>query len=123
MSTTADDPPYSRIRQAGPVWVTAGILGRRAGDLVPGGTAAELDQALDNLRRLLDVHGLAMDHVVRLVVYLTDIEDVPVLNDRFCAAFDEPRPARTTVAVAALPGRAHVEIEATIAAGATTGGG
>ena len=110
----AADPPYSRIRHAGPVAVTAGILGRRDGDLVTGGTAAELDQALSNLRSLLGGEDLLLRDVVRLVVYLVDIDDVDVLNEAFVRWFDEPRPARTTVAVAALPGGAHVEIEATV---------
>jgi len=108
-------PPYSRIRRAGPLWVTAGILGRRDGDLVPGGTGAELDQALANLAALAADAGLGLADVVRLVVYLVDIDDMGLLNDRFTQAFAEPRPARTTVAVAALPGGARVEIEATLA--------
>lgn len=109
------DPPYSRLRRAGDLVVTAGILGRRDGQLVAGGVAAELAQALDNLEALLDGEGLSERDVVRLVVYLTDIDAMGELNEQFTARFTEPRPARTTVQVAGLPGGASVELEATAA--------
>jgi 2-iminobutanoate/2-iminopropanoate deaminase len=113
--TAPDEPPYSRTRTAGPLLLTAGILGRRDGALVDGGTEAELRQALANLDGLLAGEGLDRSDVVRLVVYLADMGDMAVLNTVFVEHFDEPRPARTTVEVSALPGGARVEIEATAA--------
>lgn len=110
------EPPYSRVRRAGPVLVTAGILGRSGEDLADG-VEAQLVLAFDNLADLLSAEGLGVRDVVRLVVYLTDIADMDVLNAVFSARFAEPRPTRTAVAVSALPAGALVEIEATAALG------
>lgn len=113
--TTAPEPPYSRLREAGGLILTAGILGQTDTGLVGGGTAPELRQALANLDALLATVGHTSADVVRLVVYLTDLADMEVLNEAFVGHFAEPRPTRTTVVVAALPGGASVEIEATAA--------
>lgn len=113
--TKAPEPPYSRLREAGGLTLTAGILGQTDSGLVAGGTGPELRQALANLDALLSTAGHRSADVVRLVVYLTDIDDMEVLNEAFVEHFAEPRPARTTVVVAALPGGARVEIEATAA--------
>lgn len=111
----AAEPPYSRIRRAGPLLLTAGILGRRDGAIVGGGATAELAQALANLGEPLVSEGLTFDDVVRLVVYLVDVDDLAAANDQFVQTFAVPRPTRTTVVVRALPGGARVEIEATAA--------
>ena len=110
------EPPYSRTRRAGPLLVTAGILGRSGEDLADG-VEAQVVVAFDNLAALLSAEGLAESDVVRLVVYLTDIADMEVLNRVFCERFSEPRPTRSTVAVNALPAGARVEIEATASLG------
>jgi 2-iminobutanoate/2-iminopropanoate deaminase len=111
--STPPVPPYSPIRRAGDLYLTAGILGWTDGVLAEGGTEAQLQLALANLDALLASVGLVPADVVRLSVYLTDIADMAVLNEAFCSYFDEPRPARTTVVVAGLPAGASIEIEAT----------
>ena len=107
-------PPYSRARRAGPLLVTAGLLGRGVDDLAEG-FEAQLEAALENLEDLLAGEGLTERDVVRLVVYVVDLGDMDVLNRVFSARFSEPRPARTAVEVSALPAGARVEIEATAA--------
>jgi 2-iminobutanoate/2-iminopropanoate deaminase len=92
--------------------VAAGMLGRRDGPLVEG-FEPQLRQACDNLESLLATEGCTQADVVRLVVYLTDIEHMDTLNLVFSERFSEPRPVRTTVVVAGLPGGALVELEAT----------
>ncbi len=109
----ADAPPYSRIREAGGLLFTAGILGMTDQGLAQG-VDGQIGQAVDNLEALLTEAGSDLDHVVRLVVYLVDIDAMDALNDAFVDRFAEPRPARTTVAVAALPGGALAELEATV---------
>lgn len=107
-----DQPPYSRVRRTDSLLFTAGIIGQVDGRLTDG-FESQLAAAFDNLEALLGVEGMTINSVLRLVVYLTDIEDMGVLNDQFTTRFDEPRPARSTVAVTALPGGALVEVEAT----------
>jgi 2-iminobutanoate/2-iminopropanoate deaminase len=114
MSTTSTPPPYSRTRQAAGLLFTAGILGQTEAGLADG-FRTQLETAFDNLEDLLSSEGSSKARVTRLVCYLTDAEQMAVLNELFTAHFAVPRPARTTVVVAALPAGALVEIEATAA--------
>lgn len=104
--------PYSPVRQAGPLFAISGQTGVLQGSLVPGGFEAELEQTLANLDRLLQTSGLRRSDVVKTNVYLADIADWERLNQPYVEFFGEPLPARTTVAVAGLPGGARIEIEA-----------
>ena len=65
-----------------------------------------------NLASVLAEAGLGLDEVVKVNVYLTDMADFAAMNQVYAGVFGEPFPARTTVAVAALPLGARVEIEA-----------
>ena len=104
--------PFSPVRRIGQMIAISGQVGQRDGTLVMGGFLAELEQALDNLGRLLDDARLSRGDVIKVNVYLTDIEDWQRLNAPYAAFFGEPYPARTALAVVALPMGAQVEIEA-----------
>lgn len=104
--------PYSPVRRAGQLFAISGQTGQRDGKLVAGGFEAELQQVLSNLDQLLTKAGLRRSDVVKTNVYLADIADWERLNKPYVEFFGEPLPARTTVAVAGLPGGARVEIEA-----------
>ena len=105
-------PPYSPVRRIGSLVAISGQVGSRDGTLVPGGFLAELAQALDNLGNVLAGAGIERADVIKVNVYLTDIEDWARLNAPYAAFFPEPYPARTALAVAALPMGAQIEIEA-----------
>ena len=77
-----------------------------------GGVAAELVQAFANLSAILGSKGATLKDVVKTTVFLTDIAEFEAMNATYVAAFAEHRPARTAVAVAALPRGASVELEA-----------
>jgi 2-iminobutanoate/2-iminopropanoate deaminase len=81
------------------------------GALVPGGTAAEAERALRNVATVLAAAGLGLDDVVKANVYLADMGDFAALNAVYARHFRAPYPARTTIAVAALPLGARVEVE------------
>ncbi len=81
--------------------------------LVEGGIRAELVQALANLAAVLADAGAGLADVVSATVYLVDMADYPVANEIWAATFGDRPPARTTVAVAALPLGARVEVAAT----------
>ena len=57
-------------------------------------------------------HGLGMEHVVKTTCFVVDLAQFPIFNERYAAAFPEPRPARSTIQVAGLPLGARAEIEA-----------
>ncbi|MBT3247585.1 MAG: deaminase [Actinobacteria bacterium] len=104
--------PYTPIMRAGDLLITSGQIGIADGALVEGGMAAQLNQALENLEQVLATAGATMADVVKTTVFLVDMADYAVMNDLYCAAFGDHRPARSAVAVAALPLGAQVEIEA-----------
>lgn len=109
--------PYAPVLRAGDWVVTSGQVGAVPGSdgrptLVPGGTAAELRQAMSNLIAVLATAGATLDNVVKTTVYLVDMDDYAELNEIWIEIFADPRPARSAVAVAALPLGARVEVEA-----------
>ena len=109
--------PYSPVRRAGDWVITSGQVGlagdgNGAGALVPGETVAELRQALQNLAEVLAIEGATLTDVVKTTLYLVDIGDFAAVNEVWVEYFTEDRPARSAVAVAALPIGARVEVEA-----------
>jgi 2-iminobutanoate/2-iminopropanoate deaminase len=104
--------PYSPSMRAGDWLVCSGQVGLRDGVVVEGGVEAQTRQALENLRALLEGQGASMAQVVKTLVFLVDMGDFATMNDVYVEAFGDHRPARSTVAVAALPLGARVEVEA-----------
>jgi len=86
------------------------------GRLVEGGVGEQAARALENIRIILDAAGRSLDDVMRVGIFLTDIRDFATVNETYARYFTAPFPARTTVAVAALPLGAAVEIEVVAAA-------
>jgi 2-iminobutanoate/2-iminopropanoate deaminase len=96
-------------------WIaTSGQVGLdpATGALVPGGVAAETERAIRNLTAVLRAGGADLGHVVKTTVFLADMAEFGAMNDVYAAAFPDPKPARSTVAVRELPRAARVEIEA-----------
>ena len=118
---TSDAPeaigPYVQGRSSnlsGRWIVTSGQVGLdpATGALVPGGVTAETQRAIQNLTAVLRAGGADLGHVVKTTVFLADMADFGAMNDVYAAAFPDPKPARSTVAVKGLPRDARVEIEA-----------
>jgi 2-iminobutanoate/2-iminopropanoate deaminase len=105
--------PYSQAVQVNGFLFTAGqvALDPDKGELVPGGIGEQTTRALENLRAILSAAGSDFSQVVKTTVFLVDMADFGPMNEVYSRAFGEHRPARSTVAVAALPRGARVEIE------------
>ena len=103
--------PYTPVVRAGEWLVVSGQVGLRDGALVEG-LQAQVTQAVANVKGLLDAHGARLEQVVKTTVFLVDIDDFAAMNEAYTAAFGDHRPARSAVAVAALPLGALVEVEA-----------
>ena len=104
--------PYTPIVRAGDWLVVSGQVGLADGKLVSGGTAAELRQALANLRALLEANGASLDQVAKTTVFLRHMSDYALMNEVYTAEFGDHRPARSAVGVTELPIGALVEVEA-----------
>jgi 2-iminobutanoate/2-iminopropanoate deaminase len=106
--------PYSQATRAGGLLFTAGQVGfdPATGELVDGGIAEQTERVLLNVRAILQASGLDMANVIKTTVFLVDMADFAAMNDAYARAFGNHRPARSTVAVAALPRGARVEIDA-----------
>ena len=109
--------PYTPIVRAGEYIFTSGQIGLADGALVEGGVEAELTQAMKNLAGLIEGEGASMDQVVKTTLFLTDMADYGKVNEVYVAAFGDHRPARSAVAVAALPIGALIEVEAVVYTG------
>ena len=105
--------PYSVAVWAGHLLYLSGQtpIDPATGKLVDGDVEAQTHRCFDNLETVLKDAGLSMDHVIKCNVYLTDMANFPAMNGAYGRRFNKPYPARTTVAVKALPKDAQVEIE------------
>jgi 2-iminobutanoate/2-iminopropanoate deaminase len=105
--------PYSPGIAVGDLVFVSGQIGLDAatGKLVEGGVAAQAKQSLENMKAVLAAAGLTFAHVVKTTIFLTDMADFAAVNDAYKGYVSEPYPARSTIAVAALPAGAKVEIE------------
>ncbi|MBM4427941.1 MAG: RidA family protein [Chloroflexi bacterium] len=106
--------PYSQAICTNSMVYTAGqiALDPATMELVAGGVEEQTRQVLTNLRNVLEAAGSSLDHVVKTTVFLQDMADFPKMNAIYAEYFAENPPARSTIAVAALPKGGLVEIEA-----------
>ena len=108
--------PYSQAIQTDAFIYTAGQIGLdpTTGELVSATVEEQTRQALTNLRNVVEAAGSSLNHTVKTTVFLKDMNDFPKMNSIYAEFFGENPPARSTVAVAALPKGGLVEIEAVV---------
>ncbi len=104
--------PYSPVVEAGEWVVVSGQVGAVEGKLVDGGFEGQCNQALGNLGALLASVGCTLDDVVKATVFIRHMTDYPRMNELYCEAFGDHRPARSAIGVAELPLGALFEVEA-----------
>ena len=109
--------PYSQAVQSGrTVFLSGQIpLDPATGQLVEGDIAAQARRVFDNLRAVCEAAGGSLDDVVRVGIYLMDLEDFAAVNAVMAEAFTAPYPARSTIQVSGLPRGARVEVDAILA--------
>jgi 2-iminobutanoate/2-iminopropanoate deaminase len=105
---------YSQaVRANGFVFLSGQIpLDPASGLLVEGDVSVQARRVMENLGAVLRAAGSSFDQVVKSTIYLADMSDFPAVNQIYGEYFKgEIKPARATVAVAALPRAARVEID------------
>jgi reactive intermediate/imine deaminase len=116
--TTTDAPAaigtYSQAVRAGDtVYLSGQIpLDPATMELVADSVEAQIRQVFDNLAAVARAAGSDLDRVVKLTVYLTDLDNFATVNEVMADYFSEPYPARAAVGIAALPRSAAVEVDA-----------
>jgi 2-iminobutanoate/2-iminopropanoate deaminase len=110
--------PFSQAIAVGGFLYFSGQIGQdpATGKIVEGGIVAETERVFQNLAAVLKAAGRSFDHVARAGVYLTNMNDFGAMNAIYARHFSQPFPARTTIAVAALPLGACVEIDLVVKA-------
>lgn len=105
--------PYSQaIEVNGFVYASGQIpIDPATGEFVAGGIKEQTRQALTNASHIMEAAGTDMAHVVKTTVFLADMADFAAMNEVYATFFAEPYPARSAVAVKALPKGALVEVE------------
>ncbi|MDR0647943.1 MAG: RidA family protein [Synergistaceae bacterium] len=105
--------PYSQAVWAGDFLYCSGQLGLdpATGALAGPDTASQAERSLLNVKALLESQGLSMSDVVKSLIFLTDMSDFKAVNEAYAKFFSSQPPARSCVAVKALPLGGSVEIE------------
>ena len=105
--------PYSQAVLSGKTLYLSGQLGINPETGMLAETAREqAAQALANLKAVLEQAGAGPERVTKTTVFLVDMQDFPAVNEAYAGLFGTDSPARSCVAVAALPKGALVEIDA-----------
>ncbi|WP_411966064.1 Rid family detoxifying hydrolase [Haloferax sp. YSMS24] len=109
------DNPYSQGVRAGETLYVSGYgpVDPETGDDVDGDIQAQTDQVLDNVAAVVEeAGGDGLDDVVKVTVYVTDLDDYERVNEAYGARFSDVPPARVCVEVSRLPGDVRVEMDA-----------
>ena len=108
--------PYSQGVIAGNLLFVSGQipLNPSDGSLISDSLESQANQVFQNLRAIIQEAGTSFEHVLKLTIYLTDLESFAAVNKVMENYFNEPYPARATVEVSRLPKDVQVEIDAIV---------
>ncbi len=111
--------PYSQaIEVNGFVYASGQLpIDPATGAFPEGGVKEQTRQSILNVKAILEETGLALSNVVKTTVYLADMGDFAAMNEVYSQFFAQPFPARSAIAVKALPKGALVEVEVVAARG------
>ncbi|AMA74526.1 RidA family protein [Aneurinibacillus thermoaerophilus] len=104
--------PYSQAVKVGNFIYTSGQIPLTPeGELVTGDIVAQTHQVFANLKAVLAAAGATLNNVVKVTVFVKDMNDFATINEIYAEYFGEHRPARSLVQVARLPKDVSLEIE------------
>lgn len=103
--------PYSQAIKIEGLVYTSGQLGMDAQGVFPASVEEQTRQSLENIKAILEAAGTSLEKVVKVTVFLKDMNDFVAVNGVYGTYFTENPPARSAVEVARLPKDGLVEIE------------
>ena len=108
--------PYSQAVKTGNLMFISGQipLNPETGDLVSGSIEDEANQVLNNIKSICKAAGNSLEDIVKITIFLTDLDNFATVNEVMKEHFSEPYPARATIEVTGLPLGVNVEIEAIV---------
>jgi len=111
--------PYSQAIRVGDTVYMAGQipLDPVTMQMIEGDFEKEARRVFENIKAVIAAAGGTFDQVAKVTIFLTDFANFAKVNEIMAQYFKEPYPARSTVAVAALPRNARVEVECTLQLG------
>jgi len=106
--------PYSQAVKVGNFLFISGQIPitPETGELIPGDIKAQTRQVLENIKAIVEAAGGSLNNIVKVNVYLKDMNDFQAMNEVYAEYFGESKPARAAVEVARLPKDVRIEIEA-----------
>lgn len=112
-SAPASIGPYSQaIKDDGTVYVSGqGPIDPDSGGIVDGDIAAQTERTLENVAAILAAAGTGLDSVVKVTVYLDDMDEYGAVNEVYREYMSDPFPARSAVEAAEFPIDVGIEIE------------
>ena len=110
---------YSQAIQLGnTVYISGQIpVDPKTGELVQGTFSEQLKQAFSNISEISKAAGGNLDNILKLTIYLKDLNNFTTVNEVMNEYFHQPYPARAVIEIKALPKNAAVEIEAVMGLG------
>jgi len=104
--------PYSQgVVSNGHIFLSGQIPLDNHGELLDGNIQEQVALVFQNIQHLLETQNCTLQNIVKLTVFLKDIQDFDAVNDKMIELLEEPYPARSLVQAAALPKNVDVEIE------------
>lgn len=98
---------------SGKMLFTAGQIGLDpyTGELVQGGITAQMERVMQNLKAVIEAGNTSLNRVIKVTIYMVDMDDYAAVNEVYSRYFSDKPPARSAVQVVALPKGALVEVE------------
>jgi 2-iminobutanoate/2-iminopropanoate deaminase len=104
--------PYSQAVKANGMFYTSGQIALKVnGEMVHNDIKDQTRQIFANIRALLEDNGLLMSDVIKVNIFLTNMQDFGVVNVLMAEAFGDHKPVRSTIEVKGLPKNAMIEMD------------
>ena len=106
--------PYSPALKIGNLIFASGQIpiDPQTGEIVEGGIEKQAEQSLQNLKAVLKPYLIDFNNIVKVTIFLRDMNNFPKVNEIYSQYFDKQFPARSCIEVSSLPKDAQIEIEA-----------
>jgi 2-iminobutanoate/2-iminopropanoate deaminase len=105
--------PYSQAVLSGQTLFCSGqiSINPETNEVFTGDIKTQAQMVMKNIGAVLEAAGMNYTHIIKTNIFLTNMADFPHVNEVYASFMTEPYPARSTIAVAALPKGVNVEIE------------